>query len=319
MFYTILLLILGLIVLIVGAESLVRGAGSLAKKLGIAPLTIGLTIVAFGTSAPELIVNIFSAIEGNTDLALGNVIGSNIANILLILGISAIITPLTVHSTTTWKEIPFALLAVILILVMGNDIILDRTAENILTRTDGLALMSFMIIFMYYVYGISKNKTITEVEEIEIYKMPTAVLLTTGGILGLFLGGKMLVDNAIDLANMAGLSESLIGLTIVAVGTSLPELATSVVAAIKKQSDIAIGNVVGSNIFNIFWILGLTSTIFPIPVSDSSQFDITVTASATLILFLAMFIGKKHALERWQGIIFILLYCGYIGFLIFRG
>lgn len=317
------LLLVGLAILIVGAEGLVRGASSLAKRMGIPPLVIGLTIVAFGTSAPELIVNIFSALNGTTDLAIGNVIGSNIANILLILGVAACITPLAVQRSTTWKEIPFALLAIVLVFVMGFDTLVDKSPDNFLTRSDGLALIGFFAIFMYYVFGISRQggalNSQQDGEEIKLYNTGVSLGLTAAGILGLFLGGNLLVENAIVLAKSAGVSESLIGLTIVAVGTSLPELATSVVAAMRKQSDIAIGNVVGSNIFNVFWILGLTSTIFPLHVSEGALFDIGVAVLATLVLFFFMFVGTRNRLDRWQGALFLASYAAYIVYLVMRG
>lgn len=346
MLVSIILLILGLVILIAGAEGLVRGASSISKRLGIPAIVIGLTIVAFGTSAPELIVNIFSALKGTTDLALGNIIGSNIANILFILGVSALIVDLQVQKNTTWKEIPFATLAVFAVFIMANDKIFDKSSVDVLTRTDGLTLLLFFAIFLYYTVelmrrGSSDNnieKTIASIsvqdyklnlsrkgsgnvgeEEIKIYTLPISVLFTIGGLLFLFFGGKLLVDNAILLAKLAGLSEMLIGLTIVAIGTSLPELATSVIAARKGQSDIAIGNIVGSNIFNIFWILGITSVMKPIPISMSANFDIIVSLIATLILFAAMFVGKKHRLQKWQGAVLLGFYIIYITYLVIRG
>lgn len=320
MLLAILLLLIGLTILIVGGESLVRGAASMARKLGVTPLVVGLTVVAFGTSAPELIVNIFSALKGTTDIAIGNVIGSNIANILLILGITAIIYPLTVQKGTTWKEIPLAVLAALLVLLMGNDVFLDHTGINVLSRTDGLALMAFFIIFLYYTFGISKvEESNANDGSINTYSWPISAGLTMAGIIGLFWGGKLLVDNAIVLARLAGMSEALIGLTIVAIGTSLPELVTSIVAAYRKQTDIAIGNIVGSNIFNVFWILGLTSTIFPLPFRGAINIDVLVNIGATLLLFFFMFVHTKHKLNRWQGIIFVLLYFGYLGYVIQRG
>jgi len=346
MFVSIILLILGLVILIAGAEALVRGASSISKRLGIPAIVIGLTIVAFGTSAPELIVNIFSALKGTTDLALGNIIGSNIANILLILGISALIVDLKVQKNTTWKEIPFATLAVFAVFIMANDRIFDKSSADVLTRTDGLTLILFFAIFLYYTVELMRRgssnkiieKTIASIsvqdyklnlsrkgsgnvdeEEIKIYTLPISILLTIGGLLFLFFGGKLLVDNAILLAKLAGLSEMLIGLTIVAIGTSLPELATSVIAARKGQSDIAIGNIVGSNIFNIFWILGITSVMKPIPISMSANFDIIVSLVATLILFIAMFIGEKHRLQKWQGGLLLGFYVLYVAYLVMRG
>lgn len=317
----ILLLVLGLIILVGGAEFLVRGASSISKKAGIPPIVIGLTIVAFGTSAPELIVNIFSAVQGTTDLALGNIVGSNIANILLILGASALIVNLKVQKATTWKEIPFAMLAVLMVYIMANDIFLDHGNTNVLSRTDGLVLLGFFAIFMYYTIELFRkgNTENSDEGEIKLYSMPLSFFMTLVGLVGLFLGGKLLVNQAITLAHMAGLSEMLIGLTIVAIGTSLPELATSIIAARKGQADIAIGNVVGSNIFNVFWILGITSTIFPIPINHGANLDILTSLFITALLFFAMFVGKKHQLERWQGALFLLGYVGYMIYLVHRG
>ncbi|MEK7547964.1 MAG: calcium/sodium antiporter [Patescibacteria group bacterium] len=317
MFSTILFLIIGLIILVFGAEFLVRGASSLSSKLGISSMVIGLTVVAFGTSTPELSVNIFSALKGSSDIAIGNIIGSNIANILLILGICALIVPLTVKKNTVWKEIPFALLGVILVYTMGNDALFDNSGFNAITRTDGFSLIAIFIIFMFYIFAISKVDY--QDEKVKVYSLPVSVLLTVFGIGLLFFGGKILVDNAVILAKFAGLSEAFIGLTIVAVGTSLPELATSVVAAVHRQNDIAIGNIIGSNIFNVFWILGFTGTLLQMPFNPGTNFDVLMAIFATMLLFLAMFLGKRHTLDRWQGVSFIILYIIYIAYLIYRG
>jgi cation:H+ antiporter len=314
----IILIIAGLAILIFGAEGLVRGASSMAKRWGIPPLVIGLTIVAFGTSAPELIVNLFAAFKGSADLAIGNIIGSNIANILLILGVSALIFPICLKSSTIWKEIPFAILAALLLFIMGNDALFDGNGFNAITRTDGLALISLFAIFMVYVFNISKNKEKTE-EEITLYSWPISILFLTAGIFGLFLGGKLLVDNAVIIAKIAGLSESLIGLTIVAIGTSLPELVTSIVAAYHKHNDMAVGNIIGSNIFNIFWVLGLTGTIIHLPFNVNTNVDAFVGIVAVVLLFLFMFIGSRRKIDRWQGALFISLYIAYIVYLINRG
>jgi len=312
-----LLILFGLAVLIGGAESMVRGASSLARKMNISPLVVGLTVVAFGTSAPELIVNIFSALNGSSDLAIGNVVGSNIANILLILGITAIIAPIAVKKSTTWKEIPFALLAAVLVFTMGNDLLFDGVGQNAITRTDGFSLIALFCIFMYYTVGIAKEEG--GGDGIKIYPTPLSVLMVLLGIGFLFWGGKLLVDNAVILAKLAGMSEALIGLTVVAIGTSLPELATSIVAALRKQSDIAVGNIVGSNIFNVFWILGLTSSMLQLPFNPATNFDVVVAILATFALFSAMFIKKRHTLERWQGVLFVLAYLAYVAYLIYRG
>jgi cation:H+ antiporter len=319
MIIAIVLVVASLAVLIGGAEFLVRGSSSIAKKAGISPLVIGLTIVAFGTSAPELIVNLFAAYTGAADLAIGNIIGSNIANILLILGIAAIIYPLSIKSSTAWKEIPFALLGVILVFTMGNDILIDGSFNSAISRTDGISLIAIFIIFMFYIFGISKVKGEKgETENIKTYSWAISSLLTTGGLVLLFIGGKILVDNAMILARLAGLSEALIGLTIVAVGTSLPELATSVVAAYHHHDDIAIGNIVGSNILNIFWILGVTSTILQLPFNARVNFDVLVSILATALLFIFLFVGTRKKLDRWQGIFFVILYLVYVAYLVWR-
>ncbi len=319
-----LLIVVGLALLIIGAEGLVRGASSIAAKFRISPLIIGLTIVSFGTSAPELTVNIVSALNGSPDLAIGNVVGSNIANILLILGICSMIVPLKVKSSTVWKEIPLALLGVCLLFVMGNDVLIDGVAFNAVTRTDGIVLMSLMVVFMYYIVGMARGERSKEVkseggESIERYPAWVSTLMMVGGLVGLVFGGRLLVNAAVSIAQAAGLSESLIGLTVVGIGTSLPELATSVVAALRKQADIAIGNIVGSNIFNIFWILGLTGTLLQLPFNAAASVDVLVSVGATAMLFIFMFLGKRHELTRPQGAIFLATYIGYIGFLIQRG
>ncbi len=315
---TYILFVFGFVVLIKGADWLVDGASSLAKRIGISALAIGLTIVAFGTSAPELIVNIFASIQGNTDIAIGNILGSNIANILLILGISAIIYPLAVKNNTTWKEIPLALLAVIAMALMANDALIDGFNFSVITRIDGLILIGFFAIFLYYTHGISKGVE-TEKQGVKEHKISTSILMIIGGLLCLTIGGKWIVDGAVSIATSLGVSQSLIGLTIVAIGTSLPELATSAMAAYKKNADIAIGNIVGSNIFNIFWILGLSSIIKPLPFTPALNQDILMAILATVLLFLAMFVGQKRILERWQGAGFIAIYLIYIITLIIRG
>ncbi|MBK8504713.1 MAG: calcium/sodium antiporter [Saprospiraceae bacterium] len=313
------LFILGFIILIKGADLLVDGASSVAKRFNISNIVIGLTIVAFGTSAPEFIVNIFASVRGDTDLAIGNILGSNIANILLILGIASIIYPMTSLENTVWKEIPLSLLAALLLAVMANDMRLDGAEYSGLTRTDGLALIAFFIIFLYYSFGISKVTGEQVTDEISVLSPLKSSLYILGGLAGLVFGGKWIVDGAVKIAEGFQISQSLIGLTVVAIGTSLPELATSAVAAYKKQSDIAIGNVVGSNIFNIFWILGFSSLITPIPFKTSSDIDVLMTILSSLILFLIMFIGKRHTIERWQGAMMILLYVSYVTYLIIKG
>lgn len=320
MIFTYTLFFVGFAALIKGADLLVDGASSLARRLGVSALVVGLTIVAFGTSTPELIVNIFASIKGNTDIAIGNILGSNIANILLILGISAVIYPLAVKKGTVWKEIPFAFLAVIVLALMVNDAFIDNGLFSGLTRIDGFILISFFIIFLYYVFGISKAEPADAVETTPlIHSLWRSSLMVGGGLVGLVVGGKWIVDGAVAIATGLGVSEALIGLTVVAVGTSLPELATSAVAAYKKDVDIAVGNIVGSNIFNIFWVLGVSAVIRPLPFSQTLMSDVFITVIATFLLFASLFIGKRHILERWQGIGFIVLYVGYVTYLVIRG
>ncbi|UCF83218.1 MAG: calcium/sodium antiporter [Desulfobacteraceae bacterium] len=311
------LLIAGFIFLIKGADFLVDGASSIARRFNVSDLVIGLTVVAFGTSSPELFVNIISSIKGNTEIAIGNVLGSNIANIFLILGVSSIIYPLTVGTGTVWKEIPLSLLAALLLGILANDQLIDKALFSYITRIDGLVSLSFFIIFIYYSVSIAKK-----IEGMEDH-VPTrqhgltkSILLVVLGLIALVLGGQWIVNSAVKLALKFGMSQSLVGLTIVAVGTSLPELATSAVAARKRNVEIAVGNVVGSNIFNIFFVLGISSVIKPLPFQTRSNIDIGVVILASILLFAYMFTGKKRSLDRWEGIIFLIIYAAYISLLI---
>lgn len=312
---TYLLLIAGFVLLIKGADLLVDGSASIARKMKVSDISIGLTIVAFGTSMPELVVNIFASLQDTPEIAIGNILGSNIANILLILGICSIIYPLTVKKNTVWKEIPFSLLAAIVLGVLASDALIDGRNFSELSRGDGFILIGFFIIFMYYIVSISKDVDLgieTDVKEMATGK---STLFILGGLAGLVIGGKLIVDSAVEISMSLGLSQSFIGLTVVAVGTSLPELATSAVAAYKKNVDIAVGNIVGSNIFNIFWILGVSSLIKPLPFNPASIYDLGMTIMASILLFLFLFVGRKHQIDKFKGIIFVLIYIGYIVFL----
>ncbi|MCB9802904.1 calcium/sodium antiporter [Candidatus Nomurabacteria bacterium] len=317
MYITLSLFLVGFYFLIKGADWLVGGASSIAKRLKVSDLMIGLTIVSFGTSAPELVVNLVASFNGSGDLAVANIIGSNISNILLILGISAVIFPLAVKKGTTWKEIPFSLLAVIVLWFLANDFLIDGQNVSALSRIDGLILLSFFVIFLYYTFGIAKVEG--EGDDVRKYGVWTSIAMIIAGALGLAFGGQWIVDGAIEIAKFFGMSESLIGLTIVAVGTSLPELAASAMAAWRHNPDIAIGNIIGSNIFNVFWILGLSAAIKPIVFNLNLNTDIYIVISATALLFLFMFVGKKNILQRWQGIVMLSLYLAYIVYLIIRG
>jgi len=314
------LFIIGFVILIKSADLLVDGAASIAKRLNVSSIVIGLTIVAFGTSLPELMVNVSARVRGNPDITIGDILGSNIANILLVLGISAIVYPITVNKNTTWKEIPFSLLAVLLLGVMVNSWYIDGSNFIGLTRSSGFIFISFFIIFLYYVFGITKSTedllVSTDIKEVGLLKSIIFVFL---GLVGLVAGGRWIVEGAVKIAESCGVSQVLIGLTIVAIGTSLPELATSVVASYKKQTDIAIGNIIGSNIFNVFWVLGISAIIHPLPFKISSNADVLMTIFASLILFAALFVGKKRTIERWQGFIMVVIYIGYVTFLVIRG
>ncbi|OHB61884.1 MAG: sodium:proton exchanger [Planctomycetes bacterium RBG_13_46_10] len=318
---TYVLLIIGFALLIKGASLLVDGASSIARIFNVSDLVAGLTIVAFGTSMPELSVNIFASIKANSDIAIGNIVGSNIFNILIILGVSSLIFPLTVTKGTVWIEIPLTLLAALLLGVLANDQLVIKTSSRGLSRIDGWLFLCCFAIFLYYIFLITRKKE--KANDISLvtkqYSFAKSTLMTAVGFACLFAGAKFVVDGAVDLATKLGVSQSLIALTIVAAGTSLPELATSAVAAYKKNSDIAVGNIVGSNIFNIFFILGISALIRPIALQPKSNIDIAVTVFASLILFVVMFSGKRHVLDRWEGFLFIALYIIYIAFLIVQG
>ncbi len=317
---TVILLVAGFVVLIKGADLLVNGASSIAKRLNISELVIGLTIVAFGTSAPELFVNLTSSIEGKNAITLGNILGSNMVNILLILGISSIVYPLKVSKGTVWKEIPLGLMATFLLFIQINDHLLDNAAISNLGRGDGIIFLAFFTIFIYYTFGIAKDISGDDEQSTsKQYTIFKSIIYVIIGLIALVVGGKMVVDGAIKFARLVGASENLIGLTIVAVGTSLPELATSVVAAYRKNSDIAVGNIVGSNIFNIFFILGISALIKPIPSIATTNIDLGVLFLANILLFLYMFTGKRRRLDRWEGVVFTILYIAYIVFLIIQG
>lgn len=316
------LLVVGIAILIKGADFLVDGSSSLAHKFKVPTLVIGLTIVAFGTSMPELIVNIIAALRGSTEVAFGNIIGSNIANILLVLGVTAIICPIKVERSTIWKEIPFALLGVFVLFVISNHLLIDKVDIGSLTRVSGLIMLCFFGIFLYYTLELArKSKKQLDSSEIEIKKRKglSIFLLILGGLICLYFGGKWVVDGAVFIAQQFGLSEFLISATIIAIGTSLPELVTGITAARKNQTGLAVGNSVGSNIFNIFWILGVTALVAPVAIPSFINLDMFLLGIATLLLFTFLFIGKKHELERWQGWMFVLLYVAYILFIVLRG
>jgi len=317
MVITYLLFLIGLILLIKSANWIVDGASSLAKKIGISSLVVGLTVVAFGTSLPELIVNLFAAAEGAGEVAFGNIIGSNITNILLILGVIAIIGTIRIEKETVWEEIPFALLAVFVLFVISGSLFGDK---SFLTRNDGLILLSLFGFFLFYIYRMAKlrGRSFNINSVIESSNLLIFAKLSLG-IIGIYLGGKLVVEGAVFIAGQLGLSEFLISATIIALGTSLPELVVGVIAALKKNVDLAVGEIIGSNIFNIFWVLGIAPLVSPLAIPAFIAFDIGVMFLATFVLFILMFVGKKHELRRVDGIVLVLFYILYVIFLIIRG
>lgn len=312
--------VVGFFFLIKGADWLVKGGSSLAKRWGVSNLVIGLTVVSFGTSAPELIVNLVASFSGSNDIAIGNILGSNISNILLILGIAALIHPLSVERGTVWREIPFGMLAIVALGLLVNDNLIDKTGFSTLSRIDGIILLLFFVIFIYYVFVSGKVKG--DDQEVERFPSWRSYMMVGAGMAGLLIGGQWIVNGGVMIARMFGLSEAFIGLTIIAVGTSLPELVTSAVAAYHRKADIAIGNIAGSNVFNILLILGLSSFIKPLDFSIDLNIDVVVVIFSTVILFVFMLINKggmkKHALERGEGAVLIALYVAYIVYLVIR-
>jgi cation:H+ antiporter len=318
--------LLGIFILIKSSDILVEGASSIASKFNVSPLVIGLTIVAFGTSAPELVVSVSSALSGSTDIAFGNVVGSSIFNILVILGISAIIYPINIHKGTAWKEIPFSLLGAVITFLLAasvwingkQNLDLNSTANfSTLGASEGLLLLSIFAVFMYYIFGISKNQGQAEaVKQMSTVKSSLYLLL---GIAGLSISAKYLVtDAAVEIARIFNVSEALIGLTLVSIGTGLPELATSVSAALKKNTDIAIGNIIGSNIFNVLLILGSTLVIKPIAVSGENIADLIILIFTTLILFVLTFSFQRYNLYKKEGYVMLALYFAYFSYIILR-
>ena len=321
MFLDILLFILGIVLIIAGANYLTEGASVLARRFGVSPLVVGLTIVAFGTSSPELIVSLMSALKGNSDIAMGNVVGSNIFNVLVIGGITALVTPITITRSTIRREIPLMILACLVLSVMALDRVFAGTGatENILSRSEGIVLLCFFLIFLTYTFAIAKGDPSdphTAPAPTKHYPLWLLVVFIIGGLGGLVLGGELFVDAASSIARTLGMSEGFIGLTIVAAGTSLPELATSVAAALKKEPEIAVGNIVGSNIFNVFFILGTTATITPIHIGGVSTLDFTMMSFAALLLYVFAVLFGQRVIKRAEGAVLFLCFVLYTAYLI---
>ena len=314
-----LLLLLGLGVLVKGADFLVKGASSLATHFGVSNLAIGLTVVSFGTSMPEMLVSLTSGLQNKPDLAIANVIGSNIANVLLVLGFAAIIRPLPVKNSTVVSEIPFSLSAALLLGFLANAHLFENRTEMVISRMDGMVLLSFFLLFMFYVY---KNSRITKRTANVVASNGTvvpAIASILGGALALYFGGQWVVEGAVGLAQIWGINDALIGLTIVAIGTSSPELVASAMAAYRNQTDIAVGNIVGSNIFNLLWVLGLTSSIVELPFEVVSNSDLLVVIGSSTLIILALISSRNNTVRRAHGILFIGLYIAYLAYVVARG
>ncbi len=309
------LLVGGLALILVGANCLTDGSAAVAKRWGISDLVIGLTIVALGTSSPELVVSIMSAINGSTEIAIGNVVGSNIFNVLMIIGVTALVMPIKVEKSIMTNEIPLVILSSVVFFFLANDLLLDSASENIVSRIDGVVLLLFFAIFMRYTFSIAKNSAESE-ENVKPMPLTKSVLFIIGGLAALIYGGQLFVDGASGIARSLGASESLIGLTLVAFGTSLPELATSVVAALKKNAGIAIGNVVGSCIFNIFFILGTSATITPLKLGGINNIDLGVLIATSVLFWLVGWFFRTRTITRIEGALMVVCYIAYTAYLI---
>lgn len=312
------LLIIGFVLLVKGADFFVDGASGIAKLLKVPTLIIGLTIVAMGTSAPEAAVSITAALQGSNGLSIGNAVGSNIFNLLVVCGICAAIKPLNVAQSIIEKELPYSILAAAAALFVCADVFLDKSGTNIITRSDGILLLLLFVVFLYVTIrsALKGRKDYVEEEGAKKVKPVIAILLAVGGLAGIIIGGQFVVDSATTIAQSFGVSQNLIGLTICAVGTSLPELVTSVAAAKKGDSDMAIGNVVGSNIFNLLFVLAASATVSPITLDTASIYDLLVLIVVSVIALL--YVAKSKKLNRWQGISFLVMYAAYTAYILIR-
>jgi cation:H+ antiporter len=313
MLLSFLIVIIGFIILSYGAIFLVDGSASIARRMKVSQIVIGLTIVAFGTSAPELLVNIISSLKGQDEIGFGNIIGSNIFNILAVLGVAGALRPITVQKSTVWKQMPFLFFGTVLVFGFLNNFGMEGF---LLSRLDGIFLI--VILGIFYYFTLSDNLQDQLDIEINDFTVLKSVMLIIGGMFGLYFGAKLVVVYAVKIATELHVSPKLIALTIVAFGTSLPELVTSVVAVIRKHNDIAIGNIVGSNLFNLFLVLGVSAIISPMQYNVVMNSDYIFLIVITFFLFVTMFTGKKHKLDRWEAILFLILYIGYLALIIIR-
>ena len=317
MLIDILWIVAGLVMILVGSDWLVDGASGVARKYGISEFIIGMTIVGIGTSMPELVSSVISAVQGHGDMALGNVTGSNICNILLILGVTALISPIKYTRSNIRKDVPFAILVSLFLIVMlyNSFGLFGEMGTPGISRVDALYLLSIFAVFMIDSFRSAKNGTGEEVEVVKPMPMGKAVVFILLGLAGLVFGGRVFVDHTVSIAERFHVSEAFISITLMAVGTSLPELATCVVAAMKGKNQLALGNVIGSNIFNISLIIGTSAVISPFEIQSISTVDMAMVMVAVVLLWLAAFTFKKKALDRVEGALFLLAYVAYIAYL----
>ncbi len=324
MWLDILLLLIGLALILFGANWLTDGASAVAKRWGVSDLVIGLTVVAFGTSAPELVISVVSAIHGSAGLAVGNVVGSNIFNVLVIIGCVAVLAPIKVDKGNMTNDIPLVILSSLALLVCANSMMLDGLPENVISRSEGLLLLLFFMIFMRYTFSIARNAVngaeAVDGADADAKKMPLwkSALLIAAGLAGLIFGGEWFVDGASGVARGLNVSESVIGLTIVAAGTSLPELATSMVAALKKNTELAVGNVVGSCVFNVFMVLGVSAVIRPLRLGGIGNFDLLTLVLASVLFWFFGWQIRTRTITRVEGILLLAVYVAYTSVLIYN-
>lgn len=312
---SILLLLLGLAAVVIGADFLVDGASSLARRFGLSEFVIGLTIVGMGTSAPEMVVSFIGAIQGNSDISVGNVVGSNIFNTLLILGITGLLLPMAITPDNRKKDIPVNIVVTVLFILLGCKFTLFGLGFNGLSRLDGGVLLLLFVFYMWQSFASGKADEGEQAEEKQIRPL-LAVVMILGGLAGLIVGGDLFVDSATDIAQRLGVSDKFIAITILAGGTSMPELATCVAAAIKKKGQLALGNIIGSNLFNILLILGGSALIHPLSFQDISLVDMGVLLVSALALWTSCLVGKKNTLDRLDGAFLLLVWAAYMAYLI---
>lgn len=325
MILDIIYLVIGLALILLGANWLTDGSAAIAKRFGISDLVVGLTVVAFGTSAPELVISVMSAISGSAGLAIGNVVGSNIFNILVIIGITAMVKPIRVEKSVMNNELPLTLLSSVVLLAMGNAVVLNGASESVLTRVDGILLLLFFAIFMRYTFAQAhalpepeSDPAAQDVSQKPPMSTAKAIALVIAGLAGLVGGGNRFVAGASGIASGLGVSEAVIGLTIVAMGTSLPELAASIVAALKGKSDLAIGNVIGSCIFNAFFILGTAATISQLPFGTIGNVDLLTLCGASLLFLIFARVYRERTITRAEGALMTAGYVAYTSWLIIQ-